>query len=148
MKHIKLFETYTNQLNEDVLRLRTLTEKSKMGFGKYYDYTVGDLLKIDKNEYLQWVYYNSDMINFMPEILDKIGITDEFRISKPGKNPYKFDNFKKFIYKNMTDEERFNNLKKLTHMKKQDKLANLNDYISKKNQFTKGVMQSRNQGKL
>jgi nitrogen regulatory protein PII-like uncharacterized protein len=148
MNHIKLFESYTNHINEDILRLRTLTEKSKMGFGRFHDYTVGDILIMGKEDYLQWVYYNSDMISFMPQVLDKLGITGEFIIEKPGKKPDLYNGLKKHNYKNMTDEERKENLKRKSHVNKQNRLNKLNRNISYNSFFKKGVMQSRNQGNL
>ena len=62
---------------------RILTEKSKLGFGKFADCTVMDLLKTEQDEYLIWVYYNSSNISFKEDILDRLGVT---RIAKPGKD--------------------------------------------------------------
>ena len=72
--------------------LRTLTEKSKMKFGKYEELTVMEVLNIKAGPmYLMWVYYHSSMINFMPDILKKIHIDKDRIIPKPGKDPEKFD---------------------------------------------------------
>jgi hypothetical protein len=71
----------------DTIRLRTLTEKSILGFGRHADLKVGDILKTFKFRYLRFVYYNCSMISFTDDILDKIYITPEYRIDKPGKNP-------------------------------------------------------------
>lgn len=72
------------------MRFRTLTEKSKMGFGKNHDLTVKSLLATNQNDYLRWVYYNCSHISFMPNILDILCITDDFRITKPGIDSNRF----------------------------------------------------------
>lgn len=71
----------------DVVRLRKMTRKSVMGFGKYEDSTVGHLIDYQKTPYLRWVYYNNSNIDFMPDVLDEIHIPVEYRIPKPGKAP-------------------------------------------------------------
>ena len=40
----------------------------------------------DGHSYLRWVYYNIENINFMDDILNELGISEEFRIPKPGKD--------------------------------------------------------------
>lgn len=67
---------------------RKLSLKSRLGFGRYDTYTVGDLLKIGKAEYLKWVYYNCSQIDFLPEVKEAVGIVEE--IAKPGVAPEKF----------------------------------------------------------
>lgn len=68
-----------------VTRLRTLTKKSKLGFGKYAEQTVETLTKTNRT-YLVWVYYNISGITFTDEILDN-DLSIVHRIEKPGKNP-------------------------------------------------------------
>lgn len=67
--------------------LRTLTKKSKFGFGEYPDKTVQDLLNIKNYSYISWIYYNMSNITFTDDILDEIKIFDDRRIMKPGKKP-------------------------------------------------------------
>lgn len=72
----------------DVVLLRKLAYKSTFNFGKYYDYTVYQLFclsELKAIKYLTWVYYNASNISFTDEILDRIFITEELRIKKPGK---------------------------------------------------------------
>lgn len=72
----------------DIQLLRTLTGKSKLGFGKYYDSTIQELITLKHTGYLRWVYYSISGITFTDEILHTIGIhEDEYRIKKPGVNP-------------------------------------------------------------
>lgn len=62
---------------------RKLAHKSMIDFGKYQDYTVSNVLKVDP-AWLAWAYYNYDRISFIDEILDYLQVE---RIPKPGKNP-------------------------------------------------------------
>lgn len=71
--------------------LRTLTLKSKMGFGKYPNETVDFVIKQKRIAYLRWVYFNMSKINFNDEVLGLLRITPKFQIKKPGKNPEQFD---------------------------------------------------------
>lgn len=72
------------------ISLRTLTMKSKIGFGKYSDFTVERMLINDKSWLLVYYYYAYSNINFVDEVLDNINIKSEKKIEKPGK----FDNDK------------------------------------------------------
>jgi len=59
-----------------------------MRFGKYYDLTVGEIIKFrgfKGMEYLTWAYYRSSNISYMPEVLVVLGIIEENQIAKPGK---------------------------------------------------------------
>jgi hypothetical protein len=63
---------------------RKLTEKSVLGFGKYCDYSVGQVLSLEEHHYLRWVYYNCSNINFFEDVLIQIGIKENNHIEKPG----------------------------------------------------------------
>lgn len=63
-----------------VARYRICTEKSVLGFGKYADLTVGDILKVDE-EYIVWAYATLPKISFHKSILERLGIR---QIEKPG----------------------------------------------------------------
>lgn len=80
----------------DVIRLRTLTRKSILNFGKFLDQSVQMLLDEKKLKYLSWIYFHCDRITFIDEILDDVGITEKWRIEKPGKAPEKWDNYSKY----------------------------------------------------
>ena len=73
--------------NMDVIRLRTLTEKSTLGFGKFADMSVGQVIALNKTTYLRWCYYNLSGISFSDDVLKKIYLPDSFKIEKPGINP-------------------------------------------------------------
>lgn len=96
--------------------LRTLTLRSYLKFGRFYDLTVGEVIKyksIKGLKYLTWSYYNMSMISFNQEILDILGITKKNEIDKPGKCDVKtffkfLNNSVKERVKNedLTDEEK------------------------------------------
>lgn len=78
----------TDKITKAVL-LRTLTLKSTISFGKYYNSTIEFIINSVGNvgkEYLRWCYYNIEGISFNDEILDILKITNDLRINKPGCN--------------------------------------------------------------
>jgi hypothetical protein len=84
---------------------RVLTLKSKLGFGKYTDLTIQEIINLGKASYLRWVYFNYENIDFLPEILTTIQIPVEYRLAKPAKKPDvlqevndKADEKHKFVY--------------------------------------------------
>jgi hypothetical protein len=82
---------------------RTLTLKSKFGFGEHFDKTIEHLINLNKKYYIAWVYYNNDIIDYNQEIKDLIGLTKEHEISKPGRNPEYYDNHKNLFYEKHND---------------------------------------------
>lgn len=71
------------------IRLRTLTKKSKLWFGKYDGITVGKLLEIGKKPYLRKLYFLFSGLSFTDDILKEINIISydekhDLRIEKPG----------------------------------------------------------------
>lgn len=62
---------------------RKLAYKSKIGFGKFSDYTVQDLFTINCEDYLVWAYYSRSNFSLIDEIVDRLGIQ---KIDKPGTN--------------------------------------------------------------
>ncbi len=76
----------------DVTLLRTLTRKSFLKFGKYYDLTVQGVINMYNEKglnYLTWIYFNSSKINFTDDILNELCIKRDDRIVKPSKIPDK-----------------------------------------------------------
>lgn len=70
--------------------LRKLSFKSKIGFGKYTDLTVQEIIDMERSSYLRAIYYNMEGISFTDDVLKKLRIiTDkyDYTIPKPGKNP-------------------------------------------------------------
>ena len=69
------------------VNLRKLTRKSRLGFG-YRDIkhiTIQDILIMNKHKELIKIYFGLGKINFIDDILDELGISEDMRIAKPGK---------------------------------------------------------------
>ena len=126
----------------DLIRLRTLTEKSKIGFGIHADLKVGDLLNIKKRWYLRWLYFNFSAISFVDEVLDKILITPEYRIEKPGTD----EELGKKLNKELILKFGINEKKFLKEQKKRKKGRLLRYYIRDKRLYTKKNLQYVNHG--
>lgn len=82
-------------------RYRIMTERSRMGFGKYADLTVGDVLRLDET-YIPFAYYTCGMVSFCDDILDALQLT---RIPKPGTDPEAWRRWKQDFFAQMSDEE-------------------------------------------
>ena len=63
--------------------LRTMTRKSRLGFGKYKDLTIQHILDMKLNSVLVSAYFKLTSINYTEDILQEIGISKEYRIKKP-----------------------------------------------------------------
>lgn len=73
--------------------LRKLTKKSTINFGKFKEYTVEHMFGMKKQIELTSMYFNLSTITFTDDILDELGITEEFRINKPAANRILYDEF-------------------------------------------------------
>lgn len=82
-----------NNMGTVVLK-RVLTYRSFLKFGKYTDYRVETLIGLGRQREIVSAYYKLNSIDFIPEILTEMGITEEFRIVKPGKD---VDMYEKFL---------------------------------------------------
>lgn len=82
------------------MKLRKLTEKSTMNFGKYADMTVSNVMTVDL-DYILWAYYNNSHITFFDNILRQVGVTDKHKINKPGKDVEYFKENKWNIFNKM-----------------------------------------------
>lgn len=73
----------------DAVTLRKLSRKSVLWFGKHKDRTVQQVIDLKNFRALRWYYFNLSGVSFLDDVLDEIGITEEYRIEKPGKDPEK-----------------------------------------------------------
>jgi hypothetical protein len=128
-----------------VTLLRTLTQKSilGLGFGDYNNLRVEQILDLGKGSYLRWVYYNFDKMNFTEDILIEIGIAQEHRIPKPGKNPSLLKTADRANYGNLTDEDK-TEIKQRVSEKKYQKMKKLKEAEKKENR--KGNLKAMNNG--
>lgn len=86
-----------------IVKLRTLTMKSTIGFGGWFKHwVVKDLIDNDNWDALVSIYYNLGNISFTDEVLEAINITKEYRIEKPGKDRDKF----RLFWKDFTEKRR------------------------------------------
>lgn len=112
--------------------LRLMTRKSKLNFGKWSDCTVQRLLDLRKPLVLIKAYYNYTNVNYIDDILDELGITEEYRIKKPSKDI-------KMLYK-LADEKNIN-LYKDRNREGANKLIPIDSKISK------ARLQAKNHGR-
>jgi hypothetical protein len=136
-----------NELTTEAPLLRKLARKSVLNFGKHNNRSVQQILDLKHPAYLRWVYYNKEGLSFLDDILKEIGIIGDdfdYQIQKPGIDPE--------LGEKVNDMKLGNASVALkSHLKKLKKGENLANQIRSKNVdkkiFSKGSMQSRNQGK-
>ena len=128
----------------DTIRLRTLTLKSVVGFGKYTDSTVGQVLGLNRTGYLRWIYYNMSGISFMPEVLEKIFIHPWDEIDKPGKDPEKCTKVASRMY--AIASSKGNSMKMSSRLRKMRKIQEYRTSNSRKYLMGKELLQRKNQG--
>lgn len=125
--------------------LRKLTWKSKLGFGKYADMTVKSIFIADR-DYLGFVYYNCDMIDFCDEIKQELQLIE---IAKPGKSPETKPKWEYKVGQSMIDEQRMHYFAARKVGKKRLAYAKLvNAERSERRNTRRGILQARNHGHL
>lgn len=67
-----------------IVRLRTLTRKSVIGFGEFVDINVQQVFDMCREYNLLQLYYGCGNISFSEDILQELGIVGEYKIEKPG----------------------------------------------------------------
>jgi hypothetical protein len=112
--------------------LRTLTRKSKFNLGKNKELTVQRIIDLNKKIDLISAYYKLSKFNYTKDILDELGIVDEWVILKPSKNE---DLYYKFL-KHINYNYRSNIISGADKMKRPLKTC-----------FSKGYLQNINQKK-
>ena len=120
---------------------RILTEKSVVGFGKYADMTIHDVLCVDE-EYVVWLYAAKEKISLCRALKERFGLPD---IPKPGVNMQVFYDYKDRISAQFTAEERMHGAFKKKMGKRAEARAILCD-VKRQVTFTKGELQSMNHG--
>lgn len=87
-------------LKKRKMRFRQLSRKSFIDFGRWRELKVGALIDTDKHIELASMYYKLSHISFLPEVLEELGIIDDWVIDKPGVNKDKFYQFIENVYPN------------------------------------------------
>lgn len=127
----------------DTIRLRTLTLKSLMKFGKYKDLTVYEVIYgLRKPNHIIDCYFNLSMVSFNEEVLDIVGIAVEYRISKPGKSVDKRVEFYQNRHADLSNNQKLGKYQR--NLSKAKKKVFKSD---RKNNPAKWKDQRRNQGK-
>lgn len=112
----------------DRMLLRVMARKSIFTGGKYEGLSVQMVLDLGKIWGLVCRYYRYDTISFLPDILDEIGITEEFRIKKPGSDIHLFEKWKEMIREK---EDNLTRMKLVSHNKKDRKMKLIRREISR-----------------
>jgi hypothetical protein len=107
--------------------LRKLTKKSTLNFGKFKDYTVEHLFGMKKQIELTSIYFKLSTITFTDDILDELGITEEYRMTKPSKNVELYQDFMMMKYgKKQKPNKDLQRMRKETVSYRKDFLQSLN----------------------
>lgn len=107
--------------------LRKLTRKSTINFGKYKKETVNQLFSMKLEKQLISMYFKLSTISFIDEVLFDLGISDEFKIQKPGKNLDLYYVFLEFKFgKKLKPNKKLQKMRKETLPFKKSYLANIN----------------------
>jgi len=131
----------------DIVSKRILTRKSIIGFGNHKLLSVQQVIDLQRSVDLVKMYYGLGKIDFIPEILDEIGIKEEMRIPKPssGRDFHLLEKYLPEIcsfYRTTMDEKQKGMQKKLEN-------ASISDYkknVEYKERFdlSKGANMRRN----
>jgi len=127
--------------------LRKLTPKSKLGFGKFSDLTIGELLILRKTVYLRWVYYNCSMIDYDDVIFSSIHMNEKHKIEKPGVNPDLYEIVNNKIQATISGGA-VNFYKMKSKMNRKNRIKHFRASCGSRNTASKGVMQAFNHGKM
>ena len=142
----------------ETVTLRTMARKSVIDWpGRYTGRSIQQMLDLKNYRALRWYYYNYSKITYQDDILEEIGITDRWRIAKPGTDPELNEKLNEWKEQNVTcylgrlsDENAKEAYAKGGKVKKKIKSAawrRYRDFKRKDNRdFSKGEMQSINHG--
>lgn len=127
----------------DYTLLRKLTRKSILGFGKYTDLRVSDMLALRRTRELRWIYYNCSKLTFMDDILDEILIHESYRITKPGKDSDLHLELNAHINES---PDKLRSIINNNKTKKKEKRERASKHARDRIYYSKGSMARRNQG--
>lgn len=121
------------------MKMRKLTRLSRIGFGSWRDRQVGNMLECGRKIDIIQMYFNMSHITFFDDILDDIGITEEWRIAKPGS-----DREKGYLFNKTFNNEEMKNRKERVEKFQYNESKNTLKAIAIKT-HNKGYHQSKNQ---
>ena len=122
----------------ETIKLRKLTLKSKLGFGKYSDETVQHLIDRKGRKaicYLRWAYFNLSKISFVDDLLiNVLKISKEDLIQKPSTNHNQEIKDKYYFNYNNTNGFQGANIMKKGIIKRVNKISTKKEYNRSFNQ--------------
>lgn len=111
------------------MKFRKLTEKSFLDYGHFKHCTVAHVIAIGHSKMLISSYFKLSHITFFDNILDQIGISEEWRIKKPGTDIAKFNEFIEAHPEHQWSEE---HKQAATYFKAKTTIAKINKLSSRK----------------
>lgn len=130
----------------DSVLLRKLSRKSILGFGKFSELTVQDVLNLNHTAVLRWYYYNASNITFMEDILREIHINPENEIQKPGTDKEMGKYIDKKMWAILISNDRSKAFSLNSKNNKDIKMNNYRKKMSRNYSETKGYLQAKNHG--
>lgn len=130
----------------DVVLLRKLSRKSILGFGKYKELSVQQMINLNHTAILRWYYYNSSNITFLDDILDEIHISEKYKIKKPGVDKDMMKKRDLSLNAYVIENNHLNIYKRASKIKKDLRLENIRNINSRKYRESKYYLQSKNHG--
>lgn len=131
--------SFYNPKKSQGMHFRKMTLKSRVGFGFYADMTVERVIKHGHLLDLCYMYFTLSHITFFDDVLDLLGITDEWRIQKPGVDKDKGNNFAFAVHPELQALSREKFYSKIARRSR--KTLNVISSISKDKQYNKNFNQ-------
>jgi len=134
----------------DMTLKRVLTRKSILGFGYSADrhLSVQMLLDMGKRKLLISSYYGLQKIDFADDVLNELGITEEYRIPKPGKDNDMKKKFYTDLIPKIQSQERteLDKIKEAASVMKEKRKNLLRQEMIVKYKENKGFLKAVNEG--
>lgn len=105
-KRKKAEKTANNEKISGVVRLRTLTMKSIVPYGKYEGQEVSKVLTMSKMA-IRWLYYCVQWISFTDDVLEVVGIKGKWRIDKPATDREAYEKWKNIMFEQLYGDKRY-----------------------------------------
>ena len=110
-----------------------------MWFGKHEGLRIQQIIDLQHQTYLRWVYYNCNGVSFTEDVLEEIRIKEERRIPKPGICPEIHDEICQENQEKMSFKAK-SHMKKVLRVRKEGKEFRMR----RKELASKAVMQACN----
>jgi hypothetical protein len=108
------------------MKFRIMTEKSIVGFGRYTNNRIEQLIGNERLLDVVMMYFGLSHISFREDVLEKLKITEEWRIEKPGINKDLGYKFISETYPELCEKREVRNASRIYRNAKRDIRSNLN----------------------